>query len=213
MDDKIEEIKKYAENNLKSDPSGHGWHHTERVWQLSKSIAEEEGDVDRFVLETSALLHDLIDWKLEDKKSSDEVKKYLDSLEIREGKTNKIIKIIKTISFKGAKNESKMDSIEGKIVQDADRLDALGAIGIARCFAYGGKTGQKIYDPDILPKTHDNFDEYKESETTSLNHFYEKLLLLKDRMNTNNGRKIAEERHEYMIEFLDKFFKEIEVKK
>ena len=98
-------------------------------------------------------------------------------------------------------------------MQDADRLDALGAIGIARCFAYGGRTGQKIYDPELKPIKHDSFEEYKESKTTSLNHFYEKLLLLKDRMNTDKGKKIAEERHEFMKDFLDRFYEETESNK
>ncbi|MFP4050519.1 MAG: HD domain-containing protein [Thermoplasmata archaeon] len=210
MDKKLEEIKQYVKENLKNDCSGHGWYHTERVWQMSRTIAEEEKDVDLFVLEASAFLHDLIDWKIENKKSSEDIKEYLRSLDIDEERVQEIIKIIKNISFKGANTESKMDSIEGKIVQDADRLDALGAIGIARCFAYGGKNGQKMYDPDILPKLHDSFEDYKESETTSLNHFYEKLLLLKDKMNTERGNEIAEERHECMIDFLNRFFEEID---
>lgn len=213
MDDTLQEIKKYVKNNLTDESSGHGWRHTERVWQMSKTIAEDEQDLDSFVLEASALLHDMIDWKLGNKKDADEIKDHLNSLDIEQEKIDKIIKIIRSVSFKGAKTKSEMESIEGKIVQDADRLDALGAIGIARCFAYGGKTGQKIYDPDILPKLHDSFDDYKNSQTTSLNHFYEKLLLLKDRMNTKKGKDIAEERHRYMIEFLDRFFEEIEGKK
>ncbi len=180
---------------------------------MSKTIAEDEQDLDSFVLEASALLHDMIDWKLGNKKDADEIKDHLNYLDIEQEKIDKIIKIIRSVSFKGAKTKSEMESIEGKIVQDADRLDALGAIGIARCFAYGGKTGQKMYDPDILPKLHDSFDDYKNSQTTSLNHFYEKLLLLKDRMNTKKGKDIAEERHRYMIEFLDRFFEEIEGKK
>lgn len=213
MDDTLQEIKKYVKNNLTDESSGHGWRHTERVWQMSKTIAEDEQDLDSFVLEASALLHDMIDWKLGNKKDADEIKDHLNYLDIEQEKIDKIIKIIRSVSFKGAKTKSEMESIEGKIVQDADRLDALGAIGIARCFAYGGKTGQKMYDPDILPKLHDSFDDYKNSQTTSLNHFYEKLLLLKDRMNTKKGKDIAEERHRYMIEFLDRFFEEIEGKK
>ncbi len=213
MDDTLQEIKKYVKNNLTDESSGHGWRHTERVWQMSKTIAEDEQDLDSFVLEASALLHDMIDWKLGNKKDADEIKDHLNYLDIEQEKIDKIIKIIRSVSFKGAKTKSEMESIEGKIVQDADRLDALGAIGIARCFAYGGKTGQKMYDPDILPKLHDSFDDYKNSQTTSLNHFYEKLLLLKDRINTKKGKDIAEERHRYMIEFLDRFFEEIEGKK
>jgi len=213
MKEKLEKIRSFVRENLKDDSSGHGWFHTERVLRLSSEISKEEENVDHFILESSALLHDLIDWKLDEKKSSEEIRNFLESIDIDEKKIGKIIKIIENISFKGANNESKLDSIEGKIVQDADRLDAMGAIGIARCFAYGGCKGQKIYDPDILPKTHDSFDEYKGSETTSLNHFYEKLLLLKKSMNTVQGINIAEERHKYMINFLNRFFEEIELEK
>ncbi len=213
MKEKLEKIRSFVRENLKDDSSGHGWFHTKRVLRLSKEISKEEENVDHFILESSALLHDLIDWKLDEKKSSEEIRNFLKSIDIDEKKIGKIIKIIENISFKGANTESKLDSIEGKIVQDADRLDAMGAIGIARCFAYGGCKGQKMYDPDILPKTHDSFDEYKESETTSLNHFYEKLLLLKERMNTDQGINIAEERHKYMINFLNRFFEEIEFEK
>ncbi len=116
--------------------------------------------------------------------------------------------IIATVSFKGAKVESKMATIEGMIVQDADRLDAIGAIGVARTFAYGGHKGHEMYNPDIKPQLHENFEDYKNSKGTTINHFYEKLLLLKDLMNTDTGKKAAEKRHKYMEDFLSQFYDE-----
>lgn len=136
----------------------------------------------------------------------------LKSFDVDEEIINQVCYIIDNISFKGAKVKNSMTTKEGKIVQDADKLDAIGAIGIARAFAYGGKAGREIYNPDIKPEIHSSFEEYKNSKGTSVNHFYEKLLLLKDKMNTKTGKKLAMKRHKIMQDYLKEFFKEWEVK-
>lgn len=205
----IEEVKKRVEKELQGETTGHDWWHVYRVWKMAKRIVKEERlAADMFIIELAALLHDIADWKFQkDKSQSSKIKEVLSGLKIDRKVSKKIIDIAQNISFKGAKVVSKMESIEGKIVQDADRLDALGAIGITRAFAYGGYKHRSIYDPEKKPILHKTFEEYKRG-TTTINHFYEKLLLLKDRMNTKTAKKIAEERYRFMEKFLKRFFQE-----
>ncbi|RLJ02645.1 MAG: phosphohydrolase [Candidatus Aenigmatarchaeota archaeon] len=207
----IKKTAEFVKDHLEREVTGHDWWHTERVWKLTLRIAKEEKNVDLFVVQLAALLHDIADWKFhggDDTLGPKLAEKWLKKLKVEEETISHVCEIIKEISFKGAKVKSKMRTKEGMIVQDADRLDAIGAIGIARCFATGAKLNQEIYNPKIKPKVHKTFEEYKKAESTSINHFYEKLLLLKDLMNTKTAKKIAEKRHKFMEQFLDRFFKE-----
>lgn len=207
----IARVSDYVKSRFKGDSSGHDWEHIFRVWKLSLKIAEEE-KADLFVVQLAALLHDIADWKLSDNEEEclEKTVIFLRSLGVSNERIDKIVSIVRNVSFRGANVYSEMQSIEGKIVQDADRLDAIGAIGVARAFAYGGHKGKKIYDPKIVPKLHDSFEEYKNSDSTVINHFYEKLFLLKDRMHTETAKKIAEERQRRMEDFLISFFREWE---
>lgn len=210
----IEKVRKYLEENFKNESTGHDYWHFERVWKVAKYIAKKEGG-DLFIIELGALIHDIADWKFSGGTNDIGIKKAEDLLKSF-GVDDQIIKqvcyIIDNISFKGAKVKNSMETIEGKIVQDADKLDALGAIGIARAFAYSGKIGREIYNPDVKPMMHASFEEYKNNKGTAINHFYEKLLLLKDLMNTKTGKKIAKQRHKFMEKYLKQFFKEWDVK-
>ena len=209
----IEKVKKYVKEKMEGETTGHDWWHVFRVWKLSKKIAKKEGG-DLFAIELAALLHDIADWKFNEKSESEGIKKIkrlLENLKVGKDAILKVCDIIKNISFKGAGVKSKIKIIEGKIVQDADRLDALGAIGIVRTCAYHGHKGTEIYNPNIKPKRHKSFEEYKKTGPT-INHFYEKLLLLKDLMNTKTAKKIAEKRHIFIEQFLDRFFEEWEGK-
>ncbi len=182
------------------------------MWKTAVRIAKKEG-ADLFVVQLAALLHDIADWKFNDGDVSigeKEARKLLEKLCVEEHAISHVCEIIKNVSFKGAGVKAKMGTKEGMIVQDADRLDALGAIGIARCFATGARLGREIFNPEIKPKIHKTFEEYRKAESPSINHFYEKLLLLKDLMNTETGKKIAEERHRFMEQFLETFFEEWE---
>ena len=204
----------YVRTHLELEASGHDWWHVYRVWQLAKFIAKQES-ADFFVVELAALLHDIADWKFyggDEDIGAKTAKKWMSNFSLPESTIDHICQIIKDISFKGAGVADKMKSKEGKIVQDADRLDAIGAVGIARCFAYGGNKNNVMHDPRFKPKMHSSAKEYFFSESTSISHFYEKLLLLKGRINTQTGRKIAEKRHKFMKKFLDNFFQEWEAK-
>ena len=211
----IKQTAEFVRKHLERDATGHDWRHTERVWKLALRIAKEGKNVDLFVVQLAALLHDIADWKFHrgditvGPKLAEE---WLKKLQVGEDVISHVCEIIREISFKGAKVKSKMRTKEGMIVQDADRLDAMGAIGIARCFATGAKLNREIYNPEIKPKLHKTFEEYKKAESTSINHFYEKLLLLKNLMNTKTAKKIAKERHDFMKQFLDRFFKEWDCK-
>lgn len=207
----LKQTERYVKNNLEKESSGHDWLHICRVRNMALYIAEKEKNADLFVVQLAALLHDIADWKFhsgDDSVGSKIARNWLEKMNIDGKIISHVCEIVKEISFKGAGVKSKIKTEEGMIVQDADRLDALGALGISRCFASGGKMGYSIYDPNIKPKLHKTFEQYKSSSSTSINHFYEKLLLLKDLMNTKTGKKIAEERHKFMEHFLDKFFKE-----
>ncbi|MEJ5284064.1 MAG: HD domain-containing protein [Brevinematia bacterium] len=197
----------FVKRKLKGDSTGHDWYHIERVRRYAIYIQKKENKGDRFVLEMSALLHDIDDWKLKNDNEKVAIK-WMDKIGLDNLLKEKILKIIEEVSFKGALVNSKPSTIEGKILQDADRIDSIGAIGIARAFAFGGKKGQQIYDESIPIKYHKSFEEYKSSETTSINHFYEKLLLLKELMNTKTGHKIAKRKHRFMLKFLKEFYRE-----
>lgn len=206
----VERIATHIKSRFLYESSGHDWHHISRVWRLSRQIALQEG-ADLEVAELGALVHDIADWKFHGGDESigpREAERLLD----REGAPRSIIdpvvEIVATISFKGAGVHTGMRTLEGRCVQDADRLDATGAIGIARCFAYGGHAGRPMYDPSIPPVMHATAEAYKAAKGTSLNHFHEKLFLLKERMNTASGRAIAEDRHRYMNDFVARFLDE-----
>ena len=210
----IKEVKGYVKRNLGNEPTGHDWWHSWRVWKLSKKIAQKEGG-DLFIIEVSSLLHDVADWKFHGgntKKGLTKVKSLLEKLGVEQKRINQVCHIIENTSFKGAGVKNKIKTKEGMIVQDADRLDVLGAIGIARVFAYGGFKKREIYNPSIKVKFHKSFNEYKKAKSPSINHFYEKLLLIKDRLNTKTAEKIARERHEFLKDYLKQFFREWRVR-
>lgn len=199
----------FIREHFEQESSGHDWWHVYRVWQLAKKIAVKE-KADLFKVEMAALLHDLDDWKLVDQQvtSQSNAESWMNKIDVETQGQQDILEIIEEVSFKGAGVETRPSTIEAKVVQDADRLDAIGAIGIARTFAYGGHKNRLIYDPEVKPEMHENFSAYQKSTAPTINHFYEKLLLLKDRMNTTTARQLAEKRHQFMETFLDQFFQE-----
>lgn len=205
----IEQTKTFVRDRLYGEGSGHDWFHIERVYNLSRFLANEE-KADNFIVEMTALLHDIDDWKFSNgtKTNTTITEEFLNSVNVDKESINKIITIIKTMSFKGGVVNSTQNTIEGMIVQDADRLDAIGAIGIARTFAYGGSKNRPIYDPNIAPINFTSLEEVKNAENHTINHFYEKLLKLKDLMNTDSAKIIAEKRHKFMENFLKEFYSE-----
>jgi uncharacterized protein len=200
----------FVKKKLKNAEGGHDWFHIERVFKNAKIIAASE-DVNGFIVALGALLHDIADSKFH---NGDETigpkiaRQFLHEQQVPEDDILHVENIIKWISFKGGNEAQEFHSPELDVVQDADRLDALGAIGIARTFNYGGHKGRPIFDPDVKPNLHMTKEEYKASSAPTINHFYEKLFLLKDRMNTKTGKNLAEERHDFMVEFLEQFYKE-----
>jgi uncharacterized protein len=205
----------FVKEKLENAEGGHDWFHIERVYKNSLLIAKEE-DCDIMVVKLGALLHDIADSKFHDGDESvgpKTAKTFLERENISEEIIVHVINIIENISFKGGNFEKKFNSKELEIVQDADRLDAIGAIGIARCFNYGGFKNRALYNPEISPNLSMSKEEYKNSNAPTLNHFYEKLLLLKDKMNTSSGKKIAEARHHYMENYLSQFYAEWEGQK
>lgn len=210
--DIVSQTADFVKAKLSGDGSGHDWFHVERVWKNAIHIGKRE-NVDMFVVELAALLHDIADWKFADGDETAgprEARRWLEDLSVDENAIAHVCEIIKDLSFKGARVKTSMKTKEGMVVQDADRLDALGAIGIARAFAYGGHKNREIHNPSITPTLHQSFEQYKNSTSTTLNHFYEKLLLLRDLMNTQAAKHIAEERHAYMEQFLERFYCEWE---
>lgn len=206
----IKKTAEYVKEKLSGEKSGHDWWHIHRVWQIGKKIASIE-KADIFVVELICLLHDISDYKLNrgDKKVGLKITKdWLEKQSVDEKRKNSIIEAISKMSFKGIKSENKSLSLEGKCAQDADRLDAIGAIGIARCFTFGGFNGNIIHDPLIYPKINISKREYEKLKATSINHFHEKLLFLKDRMNTKTAKEMAEKKHKFMKIFLEIFFEE-----
>ena len=203
----------YVKEKFSGEGSGHDWWHIYRVWQNALYLSQHE-PVDLYIVQLGALLHDIADWKFNDgdeKAGEVAARNWLQSQGASENVINQVCHIINEVTFKGAGVTTLVSSLEGKIVQDADRLDAIGAIGIARAFAYGGFKNREMYNPEEPPLLHENFASYKTNTSHTINHFYEKLLLLKDRMQTSTGRKLAEERHEYMLSFLDQFYREWQV--
>lgn len=200
----------FVKNQLTHAEGGHDWFHIERVYKNALLIAEEE-ECDLTVVKLAALLHDIADSKFNNGDESIGPKiarEFLESQHISDAVIAHVIAIIENISFKGGNFEKTFSSKELEIVQDADRLDAIGAIGIARAFNYGGFKNRPLYNPNIQPKLNMSKDEYKNNEAPTLNHFYEKLLLLKDKMNTETGKKIAQKRHDFMVTFLSQFYAE-----
>ncbi|WP_299244891.1 HD domain-containing protein [uncultured Aquimarina sp.] len=202
----------FVKNTLQDAEGGHDWFHIQRVFKTSQTIAKEE-NVDFLIVSLGALLHDIADSKFHNgdetigpKVASD----FLVSIEVDKSIIDHVVLIIENISFKGGNTTQNFTSPELDVIQDADRLDAIGAIGIARCFNYGGFKNRAIYNPEIAPKLNMTKEQYKSSTAPTINHFYEKLLLLKDRMNTSTGKRIAEERHHFMEIFLDQFYREWE---
>lgn len=211
----IENTISFVKKELQNAEGGHDWFHIERVYNNALNISKEE-NCDETIVALGALLHDIADSKFH---NGDETvgprvaREFLESQNVSEEIIIHVINIIENISFKGGNFERKFSSIELDIVQDADRLDAIGAIGIARCFNYGGFKNRPLYNPETAVNRNMSKEEYKNSVSPTINHFYEKLLLLKDKMNTKSGRKIAEERHNYMEGFLEQFFAECEGKR
>lgn len=195
--------------HYRSDTTGHDWWHLERVWRNAIMLTRGE-KVDRFLIEMAALLHDVDDSKIKSEGEAEfsRTEVLLQELHIDADLKERLYEIIRTVSFHGGFNKPPT-SLEGKIVQDADRLEAIGAIGIARCFAYNGYKGNPIYDPTMKAKKFDSFHSYKKHASTAINHFYEKLLLLKDRMNTPQAQVIADHRHRVLESYLKEFFAEV----
>lgn len=210
----ILQTSQHIKEKFTGESTGHDWWHIYRVWKMAIYIAKKE-QANIFVVELGALLHDIADFKFH---NGDETvgpraaREWLEGLQVEDSIINQVVHIVANVSFKGAGVEEKMQSLEGKIVQDADRLDAIGAVGIARVFAYGGSKNREIYNPEKKITNHITFEEYKNSNSSGVNHFYEKLLLLKDRMNTLTGKEIAKGRHEFMKIYLQRFYKEWEGK-
>jgi uncharacterized protein len=209
----FEKTRAFIEQKFKNEGSGHDYWHILRVWKLAKRVAKQEKNIDMLVVELGAFLHDIADWKFHDDPEAGPkaTRPWLESLKVNEEIISKVEHIVRNVSFKGANVKNHL-SREGQIVWDADKLDAIGAIGVARCFAFGGSVGHVMYDPAEKPVLHKTFEEYKKMEASSVSHFYEKLLLLKDKMYTKTGRELAEHRHEYMEEFLEEFYGEWEGK-
>ena len=210
MTETIQKTIAFVKEKLEGAEAGHDWFHIERVWKLSQKIADTEGG-NREVVELAALLHDIADPKFHNGDETLALKiseELMNSLNVSQEVVEQVLFIIKNISFKNRGEIPENPPIELKIVQDADRLDAIGAIGIARTFNFGGFKNNLMYDPALPPRFDMSKDEYKKSNGTTINHFYEKLLLLKDLLNTDSGKEIAQERHQYILDFLEQFYKE-----
>lgn len=212
--DYIAQTEHHVRQLLEGEGSGHDWWHIYRVRNTALTLCKAEA-ADPFVVELSALLHDIADHKFHDGNTEIGPRKageWLQRLGVDLTIIDHVKQIIKDLSFKGADVATPMKTMEGKIVQDADRLDAIGAIGIARAFAYGGHKNRELYNPEQAPTRHTSFSAYKNDIGPTINHFYEKLMLLKDRMNTTSAKKIAEERHLFMEQYLQQFYTEWEGK-
>ncbi len=201
----------FVKDTLAGAEGGHDWYHIERVWNTSRYIYEREGAGDLLTIELAALLHDISDAKFnggDDDLGSRMASEFLINQNLDKEVVKHIKRIIKHVSYKGGFAQDQISSIEFQIVQDADRLDAIGAIGIARAFNYGGFKNRPIHNPALPLQEYEDSKAYHKSDAPTINHFYEKLLKLKDLMNTSNGKAMAEERHEYMLQFLDQFYRE-----
>jgi uncharacterized protein len=209
MKEIVEITEEFVKKELGGDSSGHDWHHIDRVRKNAQLIWGKEKRGNWFIIEMAALLHDIPDDKLNESEAAGWAKldSFLRSIDIERDVASRIKSCIETVSFKGGR-VIELDSIEAMIVQDADRLDALGAIGIARTFAFGGKKGHPIYDTELNVRGKMTLEEYRNGDSSSVNHFYEKLLKLKDKMNTAHAKQLAEERHQFMESFLEQFYSE-----
>lgn len=206
----LEQTAGHVRQLLAGDSSGHDWWHIERVRAMALAIGRGEG-ADLYVVELAALLHDIADWKFhggDDDLGPRRAAEWLAGFDVESTVIEHVAEIVRQVSFKGAQVATPMRTLEGQVVQDADRLDAIGAIGIARAFAYGGHAGRALYDPAVAAEGHASFEAYKKNSGPTINHFHEKLLLLKDRMNTPTARRLAEGRHQFMVDFLQRFHAE-----
>ncbi|MFJ7725630.1 HD domain-containing protein [Neobacillus sp. NPDC097160] len=205
----IDTTEKFVRNELGDDATGHDWFHVDRVRNNALHICKKEMTGDPFIIEMAALLHDIPDEKLNESALAGRAKldSFFQTITLPDKDRTRIIQIIESISYKGGRNRA-LETVEAKIVQDADRLDAIGAIGIARAFAYGGKKGQPIYDPSIHVREEMTVEEYRNGKSSSIHHFYEKLLKLKDLLNTDTARKMAATRQQMMHVFLKQFYQE-----
>lgn len=212
----INKLKLNLRAQFEKDSSGHDWWHIQRVFNNATTIAKREKGADLFIVQLGALLHDIADYKFhagDDKIGGKVAARWLEQMDTDDLTIQKVVHIVDNVSFKGLGVESKMKSLEGKIVQDADRLDAIGALGIARAFAYGGHEGRIIYNPEAKAKIHNSFSAYKKRSSSTVHHFYEKLLSLKDLMNTKTGKRMALQRHKFLELYLKEFYAEWEGKK
>lgn len=206
----VETIQDEIKPQFEGDYSGHDWYHIMRVLNMSRQLQQTEGG-DLEIIELAALLHDISDHKFNGGKLDEGGKvafKLLLDLGYDKSKAQQVKYIVDNVSYKGANTPNKMNTIEGKIVQDADRIDAIGAIGVGRTFAYGGNKNQAMYIPELEAKLHNSFEEYANEKTSTINHFHEKLLLLSDRLNTKTAKEIGEKRHQFMKDFLTQFYAE-----
>ncbi|OAQ38461.1 phosphohydrolase [Pedobacter psychrophilus] len=211
----IQKTIEFVKKELQNAEAGHDWWHIERVYKSAKAIALEE-KVDLEIVEFAALLHDIADAKFNDGDEEigpQKAREFLKSISVEENKIIHVQQIIRNMSFKSSLGEISFTSPEMLVVQDADRLDAIGAIGIARAFTYGGFKNRELYNPDIKPVINQSKEAYKNTTAPTINHFYEKLLLLKDKMNTLTGKRIAEQRHQFMEQYLTQFYQEWEGQK
>ncbi|RLD49094.1 MAG: phosphohydrolase [Bacteroidetes bacterium] len=209
----IDKTVAFVKEVLADAEGGHNWYHIERVWNMSRYIRDQEGDGDLLTIELAALLHDISDAKFnggDEDLGSQLAFNFLNNQGIEAERAEHIQTIVKYVSYKGGFPQNRINSIEFRIVQDADRLDAIGAIGIARAFNYGGYKNRLIYDPSIPLQEYTDSKAYHKSDAPTIKHVYEKLLKLKDLMNTKTGKVIALERHNYMLQFLDTFYREVE---
>ncbi|MDX8552406.1 HD domain-containing protein [Tenacibaculum sp. 1B UA] len=206
----IQNTIEFVKETLEGAEGGHDFFHIERVYKNALLIAKDE-NVDEFVISLGALLHDIADSKFhngDETKGPQKARVFLENQQVSEEDIIHVENIITNISFKGGNFKQNFKSLELDVIQDADRLDAIGAIGIARCFNYGGFKNRELYNPEVPPNLKMTKEEYKKSTAPTINHFYEKLLLLKDKMNTTAGKAIAKERHTYMETFLNQFYNE-----
>lgn len=209
--DLITATAQFIEQKFAEEGSGHDWAHIRRVWLMARRLAAAAPEADREVTELGALLHDIADWKFHDgdyEAGPRAAREWLWGQGAPERVIARVETIIREVSFKGLGVATPVSSIEAALVQDADRLDAIGAIGIARAFAYGGHKGRPLHDPAVAPVTHESFDSYQKSAAPTLNHFYEKLLHLKDRLHTAGARQVAQERHAFMESYVARFLAE-----
>jgi len=213
--DLVNKTAAYIKEKMLGEGSGHDWWHVYRVWHIAKTIAANEPSADMQTVELGALLHDIADWKFADgdlEAGPKAAREWLEKSGVEEATIQQIGDIIRDTPFKGAGVDLGLKTLEAKIVFDADKLDAIGAIGIARTFAYGGSKNRSMYEPGQKPTMHATFEEYKVNQSHTINHFYEKLLLLKDLMYTETGKAMAQSRHKYMEDYLKEFYKEWEGK-